>query len=825
MNSQEEKRRKIDNQPPEGLESPFLEGELFAEETDGEWEARLGALEAESTFRLAFEQGKTAFSGQDKSEEEFVKESKEETFETETPYTKVQFEDYENDESENHDWDDGEVPNEFDEADEKEMQDELRLTHGRVGEIDKETVDGFLHESNVEGAYNEEFENELDKEYDIDETDFADYQLENDENSQIEKQVGGTSAGSLTRLKISSVWANRIKKIFNNNTEFINDLINKKKLKMAFLAKGTAKVRAEKVQWIFTTINEWYLTKDLKDILDEVQISIEIHFDLNTNRQATDWYRQFFHGRFRWLFPKSLYVFYGGQVVDEQKSIEDKLGISLSKILKDTKFSDSSQDVFKNRQHILVYSILPKDKVKPFLRYRLKQVPISINKEIKVDRFLTVRRVIRFENRSVDVENIKFLLEKMQNAQYSTNFVKRLIVDLDQFIKSGGRVKVTIELIEQIGSLSTYDILDSKIHGIQRDLAEGLVEDGETAVFDIQKDLSSDAIIGLQDRLQIDLSSVLSNRTIGAKYFLMLYVHFRHDFLKEFVVSDSNITLDRFGFGTYDLTNSHIAILKIVAKYIADTWRGSQHWTTFNPVVKVEMDGGADVIGGIEYNQQLGLDRANEVKNKLMELVNQNIPLNTTFLKFAPATSHGKDGSTSKNPLDRTVDITLTKANPQDLVNQMIKRGLELLDKANNYGYKLDSIKIAKCMLRKLKNHQTVDDLYIPPTLVTEGRGQTCAEALVTDDFGRSFIMDLFAEKRLLLKENLNQNDIKDILKTIFQPLDSILITNAKIKKFYDNAQAGPQTVNIRIRCIGALIQKKVADPNSIYCCINNSNC
>jgi len=54
MNSQEEKRRKINNQPPEGLESPFLEGEFFASEVDEEWEARLGVLEAVNPFQHAF---------------------------------------------------------------------------------------------------------------------------------------------------------------------------------------------------------------------------------------------------------------------------------------------------------------------------------------------------------------------------------------------------------------------------------------------------------------------------------------------------------------------------------------------------------------------------------------------------------------------------------------------------------------------------------------------------------------------------------------------------------------------------------------------------
>jgi LAS superfamily LD-carboxypeptidase LdcB len=54
------------------LASPFLEEELFAEESDAEWEAHLSALEAESPFRQAFEHGATSPS---ESEPEFIDEA------------------------------------------------------------------------------------------------------------------------------------------------------------------------------------------------------------------------------------------------------------------------------------------------------------------------------------------------------------------------------------------------------------------------------------------------------------------------------------------------------------------------------------------------------------------------------------------------------------------------------------------------------------------------------------------------------------------------------------------------------------------------------
>jgi V8-like Glu-specific endopeptidase len=54
MDDSEEKSRPLRSQPFAGLESPFLEQELFARQGEEEWEQHLGALEGENEFRLAF---------------------------------------------------------------------------------------------------------------------------------------------------------------------------------------------------------------------------------------------------------------------------------------------------------------------------------------------------------------------------------------------------------------------------------------------------------------------------------------------------------------------------------------------------------------------------------------------------------------------------------------------------------------------------------------------------------------------------------------------------------------------------------------------------
>ena len=74
MNASEEKNRPLRSQPFEGLESPFLDQELYAESGEEQLEARLGALEAESPFWHTFDQGRPILIGPTEPDEEFVEE-------------------------------------------------------------------------------------------------------------------------------------------------------------------------------------------------------------------------------------------------------------------------------------------------------------------------------------------------------------------------------------------------------------------------------------------------------------------------------------------------------------------------------------------------------------------------------------------------------------------------------------------------------------------------------------------------------------------------------------------------------------------------------
>jgi len=56
MTSSEEKNLPLRSQPLQGLESPFLDRELFTGQGAEEWQVHLGALEAEGAFVSAFEQ-------------------------------------------------------------------------------------------------------------------------------------------------------------------------------------------------------------------------------------------------------------------------------------------------------------------------------------------------------------------------------------------------------------------------------------------------------------------------------------------------------------------------------------------------------------------------------------------------------------------------------------------------------------------------------------------------------------------------------------------------------------------------------------------------
>ena len=56
MAAAEEKNSASRSEPLQGLESPFLDRELFTGQGEDEWQGRLGALEEEGAFLSAFEQ-------------------------------------------------------------------------------------------------------------------------------------------------------------------------------------------------------------------------------------------------------------------------------------------------------------------------------------------------------------------------------------------------------------------------------------------------------------------------------------------------------------------------------------------------------------------------------------------------------------------------------------------------------------------------------------------------------------------------------------------------------------------------------------------------
>ena len=101
------------------LESPFLEGELFAGESEEEWEAHLAALEAESPFTKDLIQGARLAVEPEYEEEE------EPSLEGEVPYAGEELEDYEEEEVEDFEWEVEEAPAEFEEAYEDEKPEDV----------------------------------------------------------------------------------------------------------------------------------------------------------------------------------------------------------------------------------------------------------------------------------------------------------------------------------------------------------------------------------------------------------------------------------------------------------------------------------------------------------------------------------------------------------------------------------------------------------------------------------------------------------------------------------------------------------------------------
>lgn len=119
MNAREDQERASHPYPQGELESPFLEEEIFVGEAEGEWQARLTALEAESAFQHAFEQSPAMpFELENYEEEEL-------SLEGEAPYVGEELEEYDEEEVEDFEWGVEEAPAEFEEAYEDEKPEDI----------------------------------------------------------------------------------------------------------------------------------------------------------------------------------------------------------------------------------------------------------------------------------------------------------------------------------------------------------------------------------------------------------------------------------------------------------------------------------------------------------------------------------------------------------------------------------------------------------------------------------------------------------------------------------------------------------------------------
>ena len=162
MDESEEKHRNIRSRPLEGLNSPFLEEELFTGEGEEDLEARLPALEAETPFALGLEQGAGLVDTLE------VEEAEESSSEVETPYVDEEMEDYEEEEVEEFEWEDEEAQDEFEWTyggyeDEEQENFEEEFDTFEDESFEEEEAEPYEFEDSIVFSYEEEVESDFEE--------------------------------------------------------------------------------------------------------------------------------------------------------------------------------------------------------------------------------------------------------------------------------------------------------------------------------------------------------------------------------------------------------------------------------------------------------------------------------------------------------------------------------------------------------------------------------------------------------------------------------------------------------------------------------------
>jgi hypothetical protein len=270
-------------------------------------------------------------------------------------------------------------------------------------------------------------------------------------------------------------------------------------------------------------------------------------------------------------------------------------------------------------------------------------------------------------------------------------------------------------------------------------------------------------------------------------------------------------------------------------RHVRETIKGDavlQQWLTTilqlvrgNPTTRIRISGFSDCVGTEKNNLFLRRGRAHRVHDLLREVAGpgwRELQPRITFVDAAPAGDYVADNNTADGrATNRGVLIELSRevtfepeivtANPPDTIERIVRRGLELVQRLDQFGIRITvhQQQRIRCILLRL-SRPGFDDRYLTAQGVLDYNNQNVGAAQPYYANATQWLLPEFA----IRSRRTTPDDV--IWRTLVKIDDDIIQGRAKINYYYDTHGAATP---IRIQRLRDWVAQQQDDARSIYQC------
>jgi len=618
-------------------------------------------------------------------------------------------------------------------------------------------------------------------------------------------------------------WPKRWKNIRGpKRNKFFKYLKEKKKLKLAVLARGKVRVETKRLMTIVKTLIEptTLSEEEFIKVLKKVNVTVELIRVLEPKNfgEVLRQHIEYYHEKYlsACVFGKAVF----SNLVEKKhgrKWVENTLGISLDKAYRVSgihRLPDSEK-----KQTVLVTFLSIPIEILDILIFKTWLRPNANQpKRFPDSVFRSDLNAIRYGSSFVNVSP-KFVEKKIRESRGRPGSWTRRIPNFKLFIRSIRTVGVGVDLFK-IDLPKDIDAISYLAKEFDAYLYKNNFNPFLSFVYRVKDQRS------IENTFHVDLDQLVKKIPSNApkdNFLLLVYISFPKSILRsDHIVSTQKEVLDHFKTDSDVLTKKHVIRLSYLARYIVESfWNADNHisWRKYRPVTEVNLIGAGDARGSGAYNMALGLKRAKSAERLLKKKIDffwKRIPGNTGSLASKLLFNSGsigneesrKEGGDKDNPYWRAVEIKL--GHEQDgnkKVLQIIEEILDLLKQFRNIVKKVmreDHADVLTCILKKLKNPLADDRIAKYPS------GDTKSDKLLPSDF-------LSARFILFSKYVFRPpSTIEEKLKHALAIHKTLKWNNQELAK---RADKDSSAVDNKIKYLMIWIEIQEDNTNSIYSC------